>query len=68
MERYHQELEEYEREVEQVRANIQVRRNEMKEKDTVFERGFVALVAISESGHTVCRFDNTWLWLIEDEG
>lgn len=66
MERYQQELEEYEREVEQVRASLQARRNEMKDKDTVFERGFVAMVAISESGHTVCRFDNAWLWLIED--
>jgi hypothetical protein len=67
MERYQQELEEYEREVEQVRANLIAHRNEMREKDTVFERGFVAMVAISESGHTVCRFDNAWLWLIEDE-
>jgi hypothetical protein len=66
MERYRQELEEYEREVEQVRANFQARRNEMKDKDTVFERGFVAMVAISESGHTVCRFDNAWLWQIEN--
>lgn len=66
MERYQQELEEYEREVEQVRANFQARRNEMKDKDTVFERGFVAMVAISESGHTVCRFDNAWLWQIEE--
>jgi hypothetical protein len=66
MARYQQALEEYEREVEQVRANLVARRNEMKEKDTVFERGFVAMVAISESGHTVCRFDNAWLWLIEE--
>lgn len=66
MARYQQELEEYEREVEQVRANLVAKRNEMKEKDTVFERGFVAMVAVSESGHTVCRFDNAWLWFIED--
>jgi hypothetical protein len=66
MARYQQALEEYEREVEQVRANLLARRNEMREKDTVFERGFVAMLAISESGHTVCRFDNAWLWLIED--
>lgn len=66
MAQYQQELDEYEREVEQVRANLLARRNEMKEKDTAFERGFVAMVAISESGHTVCRFENAWLWLIED--
>ena len=66
MAQYQQELDEYEREVEQVRANLVAKRNEMKEKDTVFERGFVAMVAVSESGHTVCRFDNAWLWLIEE--
>jgi hypothetical protein len=65
MERYQQELEEYDREVEQVRASFQARSNAMKDQDTVFERGFVAMVAISESGHTVCHFDNAWLWLIE---
>lgn len=31
----------------------------------VFERGFIALVALNESGTTTCQFDNTWLWLIE---
>jgi hypothetical protein len=65
MEQYQRELEEYDREVEQVKANFAAQRNEMREKDTVFERGFVAMVAISESGHTICRFDNAWLWLIE---
>ena len=32
---------------------------------TEFDRGFVAMVALSESGRTVCEFNNTWLWLIE---
>jgi len=30
-----------------------------------FEKGFVAMVALSESGQTVCHFENTWLFLIE---
>ena len=29
-----------------------------------FETGFVAMVAISESGQTHCQFDNAWLWII----
>jgi len=29
-----------------------------------YERGFVALVGLSESGRTICAFNNTWLWLI----
>jgi hypothetical protein len=32
--------------------------------DTSFERGFVALVALSNDGVTTCQFSNTWLWLI----
>ncbi|MCA9993336.1 MAG: hypothetical protein H6666_16305 [Ardenticatenaceae bacterium] len=27
------------------------------------EKGFVAFVALNESGTTYCRFDNAWLWL-----
>ena len=30
-----------------------------------FERGFVALVALSESGTTNCEFNNSWLWIID---
>ena len=30
-----------------------------------FERGFVALVALSESGETNCEFNNAWLWIID---
>ena len=32
-----------------------------------FERGFVAFVALNESGTTTCHYDNAWLWLIENE-
>jgi len=29
-----------------------------------YERGFVAFVALNESGDTTCHFDNAWLWLM----
>jgi hypothetical protein len=29
------------------------------------DKGFVALVALNESGYTTCNYDNTWLWLLE---
>lgn len=32
-----------------------------------FERGFVAFVALNESGTTTCHYDNAWLWLINNE-
>jgi hypothetical protein len=30
----------------------------------VYERGFLAFVALNESGTTTCHFDNAWLWHI----
>jgi hypothetical protein len=35
-------------------------------RDSEYTRGFVAMVALSESGQTRCQFDNTWLWLLDD--
>jgi len=29
-----------------------------------FEKGFIALVGLSESGRAICQFQNAWLWLI----
>lgn len=29
-----------------------------------FDQGFVAMVAVGESGQTRCQFDNSWLWII----
>lgn len=30
-----------------------------------YERGFVAFVALNESGNTTCHYEDTWLWLVE---
>lgn len=30
-----------------------------------YERGFVAFVALNESGDTTCHYEDTWLWLLE---
>ncbi len=48
-----------------MRANFRARRRAYETYNTEFERGFVTMVAFSESGQTTCRFDNAWLWLIE---
>jgi hypothetical protein len=29
-----------------------------------YDRGFVAMTALNNSGQTHCEFDNTWLWLL----
>jgi ABC-type multidrug transport system ATPase subunit len=36
-----------------------------KSKPAIFEDGSVAILALSESGTTICRFDKARLWLIE---
>jgi hypothetical protein len=57
---------EYDSVVQQMRADYARRQNAVSSVDTYFERGFIALVALSESGRkTVCEFNNAWLFLIE---
>src|SRR5687767_310631 len=51
---------------EQIQADFRARRRALQNADTTFERGFMAFVALSQSGRkTVCNYDNAWLWLIE---
>ena len=57
---------EYDLIVQQMKADYAARQRAFNSAETVFERGFIALVALSESGRrTVCSFDNTWLFLID---
>lgn len=52
--------------VAQMQADYAVRRRAYSSAETVFERGFMAMVALSESGRaTQCKFDNAWLFLID---
>jgi len=57
---------EYDQEVQQVTAEYRSRLRALENADTTFERGFMALVALSRAGKkATCQFDNAWLWLIE---
>ena len=56
---------EYQTVVNTIRAQYNARLSAYETADKEFERGFVAMVALSESGQTTCNFDNTWLWLVE---
>lgn len=49
----------------QITADYRARQREAANAEKLFERGFVAMVVLSESGRSICTFDNTWLWLIE---
>lgn len=34
--------------------------------DNMYDRGFVAMAALSESGRTHCEFNNSWLWVLDE--
>lgn len=56
----------YDKEVQQITAEYKARQRALQNADTTFERGFMALVALSRAGKkATCQFDNAWLWLIE---
>ena len=57
---------EYNATVAQINAEFYARQQAFVETDVEFEKGFVAMLAVNESGYTTCTFDNTWLFLIEE--
>jgi len=63
---YTQAKAEYDLVVQKIRADLNARLKTANQADKTFERGFVAMLAVSESGLTQCKFDRTWLWLIEE--
>jgi hypothetical protein len=63
--RYQDELKEYQEIVDQAQANYQAALKKYQERQAVFEDGFLAMLALSESGHTLCTFENAWLYLLE---
>ncbi|MBL8101980.1 MAG: hypothetical protein JNM02_05595 [Anaerolineales bacterium] len=63
---YEQQKVEHEAVVAQIKADFAARQRAFNSADTVFDRGFMAMVALSESGRsTTCKFDNAWLFLID---
>jgi hypothetical protein len=50
----------------QIKADYNQRMQNLRNADTTFDRGFMALVALSRAGRkTTCQFDNAWLFLID---
>jgi hypothetical protein len=62
---YQQQLAQHDAAVAQIMANYAARRREAATANKIFERGFIAMVVLSESGRSQCHFDNGWLWLID---
>jgi hypothetical protein len=64
---YRQSLAEYQRLVNRLKQEYNQRLKLWNELDKDFERGFVALGVVAESGRTQCEFNNAWLWLLEEQ-
>ncbi len=58
---------EYDKVVAEIWANYNARLSVYEDHGTEFPRGFIAMVALNESGYTDCKFNNAWLWLISSE-
>lgn len=65
-EQYEQALDEHAELVDQIRGEFSARQQSNSGEIPYFERGFVAMIAASESGTTRCQFDDTWLWLFKE--
>ena len=64
---YNAQLAEYEDLVSQMTETFDTASFNFEEKEAIFDQGFLAMIAISESGHTRCDFSDAWLWLINQE-
>jgi hypothetical protein len=67
LDRYNQLMENYQEEVEQAETAYRAQLRAYQEYETDFREGFVTIGVMNESGHTICHFDNTWLFLIEEQ-
>lgn len=64
--KFEDEMKAYNDQVAIMQARYQQNRVIYQEDTPYFERGFVALVALSESGRTICTFENAWLWIMDE--
>jgi hypothetical protein len=65
MQTYNQNKAEYDNVVDEMNSQYAQRVQAFNNSDKIFDKGFIAMVALSESGRkTQCQFDNGWLYLI----
>jgi len=65
MANYRQQLEDHQKLVADIQNNHNGLLGRFQNKNPIFENGFIGMVLASESGHTICQFDNIWLWMID---
>lgn len=65
MQAYEAQIKEFDDIVQQGQASFQKAVANYNKRIVILDDGFLAMFAASESGRTVCTFDDAWLWLIE---
>lgn len=58
---------EYDDLVQQAQSQYQQALSHFKAQPAIYTDGFLAMMAVSESGKTTCTFTNAWLWLLDAE-
>jgi len=57
----------FDQEVALVKREYNDRLKKLRDADTIYDNGFMALVGLSRAGaKATCQFENAWLWLIEE--
>ncbi len=62
---YEDQLAAYQQSIEQAQQNFQVAKANYQEGKAVFTDGFLGMLAVTQGGRTMCKYDNAWLWLLE---
>ncbi len=63
---YEDQVKEYQDIIQQSESTYQTALKNYMNRQAVFDEGFLAMIAASEAGRTICTFDKAWLWLIEE--
>lgn len=66
VEEYDEQVRQYENQVAQMQASYQQNLAIFQPNTPYYERGFIALVGLSEADRNLCTFENAWMWIIEE--
>ena len=62
---YEKQIEAYNKAVKSLQERYQDIKTAYSQVNTLFPEGFLGMAVASESGKTVCKFSNTWLWILD---
>jgi len=65
MDLYLEQVEEYQAYLEQAKTQYSAAVSNYSKNQAIFTNGLLGLSALSEAGTTQCKFENTWLWVID---